>query len=175
MKKLLIVTMSVLLVFGSYSLFAQEEDAPGEKRDEIRARIEELKKDLMSIKLGFDDATLSKIFEINEKYAVKMGDYAKERGDKMKALEDALKVEEVKDSDVKVIIDDLFKIEENLFSQRKKEHDELSKVLSTEELGRLILFNIKFNRNIMRLIREVGDAGPHKPREESPPPPPGGD
>ena len=178
MKKYVVtftVLISICCIVFTALAFQPEENT--DRRDKIKERVGDLKKELLISRLEFDDATSEKLIEINEKYFELMIEKVTERKDTMEALEELYKQEEVSEKEINTLIDDLFDIDDEITNLRTKENKEISSLLTTEEFGRYLIFNERFNREIRKIIMEKAhdrpegeSAGEFGERPDGPPP-----
>ena len=164
MKNIVGTAIAVLLVFTSISLGAEGDIE--KKKEDAKWRIDLIRKGMLAQELGLDEATLAKLVGINDRYDIERKKLFEERRDNMAALDKALSKEKSTDSEIDGIVNKLIGVEDKIDELRKKEMGELDKLLTTEQMGRYIVFNDRFNKEIMRIIRKVGDRKIQKPLEE---------
>ena len=164
MKNIVGTAIAVLLVFTSLSLGAEGDIE--KKKEDAKWRIDLIRKGMLAQELGLDEATLAKLVGINDRYDIERKKLFEERRDNMAALDKALSKEKSTDSEIDGIVNKLIGVEDKIYELRKKEMGELDKLLTTEQMGRYIVFNDRFNKEIMRIIRKVGDRKTQKPLEE---------
>lgn len=166
-RNALSATLAVLLAFSLFASlsFGAQEDIE-KKKEDVKWRIDLIRKGLLAQELGLDEATLTKLVSINDKYDGERKKVIEERRDNIAALDKILAKENITESEINGIVNKIVGSEEKIFELRKKEMSELDNILTTEQIGRYILFNDRFNKEIRRLIRKVGDRRPHEPLEE---------
>jgi Spy/CpxP family protein refolding chaperone len=163
-KKITIaVTITLLILSLVFAVTVCAEKTTDEKREDAKWRIDLIRKGLIAQELDLDEATLAKLTTLSDSHEKEMRAIMEERKKLMKDLETALEKEKVSDSEVKGIINKLVTAEEKIVTLRKKELGELEKILTTEQIGRYIIFNERFKREIRKLVRKVGDQGPPPP------------
>ncbi len=167
MRNIIVATLAVLLALLSFaSLSFGAEDDINKRKEDAKWRIDLIRKGLLAQELGLDEATLAKLVGINDRYDSERKKLIEERRDNIAALDKAIKKENVNESEIGGIVNKLVGVEDKIYELRKKETGELDKILTTEQMGRYILFNDRFNKEIMRLIRKVGDRKIHEPLEQ---------
>jgi len=175
MKKYAItVTALISMLVIGFSAMAFQPDDNSDRREEIMERVGDLKKELLISRLDFDEATSEKLVEINVKYFELMAEKVSERKETMEALEELYKDEDVEVKEIDALIDDLFDIEEGIMDIRNRENKEISSLLSTEEFGRYLIFNERFQKEIRKVIMEKvhdhPEGGPGGEFGDGPPP-----
>lgn len=161
MKKYVFTLTALISIFViGFAAMAFQPDENTDRRDEIKERVGELKKELLISRLEFDEATSEKLIVINEKYFELMMEKVAEKKDTMNALEALYMDEEVDEKKIDALIDDLFDIDEDIMTIRNKENKEISSLLSTEEFGRYLIFNEQFHREIRKVIMEKAHDHP---------------
>jgi Spy/CpxP family protein refolding chaperone len=142
-------------------------DTPPVKKDDVKARIGEMKKTLMTRALDLDQATIDKIVAISDRYEEKRKTIRQARRETLKSLMVALKDKDTTDSEIKAIIDKLTKNEDELYNLRRQEQKELSKILTSRELARYMIFIVKFNREVTKIIaRKRFSRGEERSRKD---------
>jgi hypothetical protein len=144
MKRFTAAALSLVIVmaFSASVLFAQDtNDDRKAQRDRIATKVEELRKEILISKVGLTEAEVTKLTSIN-----------KEKRENSRALSKALREEPVNESDLKSILNKRSSLQKEMTSLRTQEEKEISKMLSTEEFARYIVFNERFNRQIRGLV-----------------------
>jgi len=153
MKKFIAITISIFMIATTLVAFAeQSKDDRAAKRAKIQTKIEELKTEILTSQLGFSNATVTKLSAIDKKYKDKRIALFKEGRENNKALREALKKEPVSESELKSILKVRSRISDKMISLKKQEENEITKLLSTEDFARYIIFNQKFKRQMRGFI-----------------------
>ncbi|MBN1572973.1 MAG: hypothetical protein JW984_07240 [Deltaproteobacteria bacterium] len=156
MKKLTAVIISLGIILSALAVFAQEIEDRKIKRDRVEARVEELRKEILVSKVGLTESEVSQITAINKKYREKRMALFKERIENSRALSKALREETVNESELKSILNKRTSLEDEMSSLRKQEEKEISRMLTTEQFARYIVFNERFNRQMRGLVAGNG-------------------
>jgi uncharacterized protein YicC (UPF0701 family) len=166
MKRLYLIALCSVIIVGlllsSGCTKRAREEARKERRGDIKARITELKKHAITKTMELDEATLNKVIEVTDGYDERKIALFKQRRENLEALRTALKSEKATDLEVKALIDALDKSDEDLFMLRQEEQKELSTFLTTQQLGRYLLFDEKFRREVRRHIESKKDSRRNK-------------
>jgi len=161
MKKYgIIFTALISISVIGFAALAFQPDENSDRREQIKERVGELKKELLISRLDFDEATSEKLIEINEKHFELMIEKITERKDTMDALETLYMAEEVDEKEIDALIDHFFDIEDEIMDIRNSENKEISSLLSTEEFGRYLIFNERFQKEIRKVIMEKAHDHP---------------
>ncbi|GEM_PF-3336038 len=156
MKKLTAVIISLLIVLSALAVFAQEIEDRKAKRDRIATKVEELRKEILISKVGLTESEVSEITAINKKYREKRRSLFKERFENRRALSKALREETVNESELKSILNKRSSLDDKMTSLKRQEEKEISKLLTTEQFARYIVFNERFNRQMRGLVAGTG-------------------
>ncbi len=128
------------------------EETRKERHGDIKARITELKKHVMAKTMELDEATIDRVIKVTNGYDERKIALFEERRENLKALKTALKSGKATDPEIAALIDIVNKNDEDLLSLRQEEQKELSTFLTTQQLGRYLLFDEKFKREVRRHI-----------------------
>lgn len=158
MKKITTVTLSLVIVvlFSALAVFAQNTNDRKAQRERIETKVEELRKEILISKVGLTDSEVTKIISINKKYREKRFSLFKEKRENSRALSKALREDTVNESDLKSILNKRSSLNDKMTSLRKQEENEISRMLSTEQFARYLVFNERFNRQIRGLVTGTG-------------------
>jgi hypothetical protein len=157
MKKFIAITLSILMIATAVVAFAQQsKDDRAAERARIQAKMEELKTEILISQLGFSNTTVTKLTSIDKKYKDKKKALIIEGRDNNKALREALKNEPVNETELKSILKKRTSISDKMFDLRKQEENEISKLLSTEDFARYIVFNQRFKRQMRGFVHGGG-------------------
>ena len=170
MKKYVVTfTALISICLIGFTALAFQTDENVDRRDRVMERVSDLKKELLISQLNFDEDTAENLVAINEKYFVLMMEKVAARKETMDALEALYREEEVSEREIKALIDNLFDIDEEIMDLRSKENREISSLLSSEEFGRYLVFNERFQREIRTVIMERAHGHPGEmPHEGGP-------
>ncbi len=128
------------------------EEARKERHKDIKTRITELKKHVLSKTMDLDEATLNKVITVTDRYDKQKILLLKQHRKNMEALKTALDSGKTSDSDLASLIDTLNKDEGDLLLLRQQEEKELSTFLTTRQLGSYLVFEEKFERAVRKHI-----------------------
>jgi uncharacterized protein YicC (UPF0701 family) len=151
MKRIAVPALCILIAAGIMLSAGCREK---EKKDfgDVKARITELKREAMTRNLNLDEATVNRAIEVTEKYNQEKIALLNQHRENMDALKNALDSGNAADSDLKALIDALDKGEQDLISLRQQEREELSTFLTTQQLGRYLVFEDRFKKKLKRHI-----------------------
>jgi Spy/CpxP family protein refolding chaperone len=142
---------------GKKARFDTDKDHHGD----IKARITEIKRHVMAKTMDLDEATINKVIDVTNGYDERKIALFKERRTNLDALRTTLKSDKTTDAEVKPLIDALNKNDEALFQLRQEEQTELATILTTQQLGRYMLFEEKFKHAVRKRIESRRDNRHH--------------
>lgn len=162
MKRLSTLALFVIVAAAILISAGCREEARKEGYKDVETRITDLKKNVLSKTMDLDETTLNKVIDVTDKYDKQKISLLKEHRKNMKALKTALDSGKATDSDIRSLIDTLNKGEEDLFTLRQQEEKELSTFLTTEQLGRFLVFDDKFKREVRRHVESGRESHKNK-------------
>jgi len=144
-KKLFVLTM--LFLFVSQGIWAQH---MGMMRRERLRRMEQLEKAKLIELLNMDDKTAIKFFAIRNENIQKQKDLNKIKNRLTDSLRAALKLKE--ERKYSLLIKKIIRADKALAKNRLDYFNALKKVLSKEQLAKLIVFEATFRNEIKRML-----------------------
>jgi Spy/CpxP family protein refolding chaperone len=157
MKKRIAVTMVFCLlatgtvVTGSRAYAQFPEDEPSSaKREQIRKRIETLRMWKLTEELDLDEKTSAKLFPVISKYDKERAKLQHTIRQDMRELRRSLQSD--KDADYQGMLDRLEKNHREMQRIEDDEMKELKTILTAKQQAQYLLFNMKFKREIRRMI-----------------------
>ncbi|MFC2083978.1 hypothetical protein ACFLS9_02885 [Bacteroidota bacterium] len=138
----------VLMTFVTANiLFAQERDFL-RRREMAQNKLEELEKIKIIEILDMDEETTLRFFSRRETHLEQQKKLIEERNDEIEQLEDKIRAEEFEEEFYKEKIEIILDFEQKAFAARKEFLTSLSDILTTEQIAKLIVFEIKFKREV---------------------------
>ena len=160
MKKAVVTMIAAMILLASAIAFAQAPGGPPPDRKEMEGRIEMMKMWKLTEVLNLDEATAAKFFPILKKYEANIRDVADvkmETARKLRQAIDSGKVPPKKDT--LAMINSMLDQDQKIKDMRKKEAEDISQVLSDEQLAKFVLFMAEFRTRLRNMIEERGRGG----------------
>lgn len=145
--------LSAGAAFGQPPGMAPPEPPSREQMQKTRERIRTLRMWKLTEALSLDEGTASKLFPILGKYEKKREETENKLRQDMRALREALQEED--EAGLRAIIGRLEEHHKALQRLKDEERGELKEILSVKQQARYILFQMDFNREIRRMIRDA--------------------
>lgn len=158
-----ILILAVAVVLGSLTVAHAKmgeggrSDRPHHKQDEarMRERIELIKMWKLTEVLDLDQETASKLFPLMHEFDVKQQELREKRGETFRQMREELEKDAPDTSALRPLIDDFTKNERKMVELRIEQLDKLSKVLSDDQIAKMIVLIPKFERNVRELMGEA--------------------
>lgn len=124
-------------------------------RQKMRERVELIKMWKLTEALDLDQETATKLFPLMNEYDNKQRDLRNKRGETMKQIQEELKKDAPDAAVLRASIDLFKRNERDMTEMRMQRLDALSKVLTDEQVAKMIALVPKFERRIKELIGEA--------------------
>lgn len=158
-KKTLII-LSVILALCIISVSAQEADRPRHRmREKVRDKMHLLKMWKMSEYLNLDDETSLKVFSVVKKYDEENMKLMKNSHDAVKEMKDGLKDNAFSDKQLDAMIKKIRFYAQKMHENIQDRIDELSKILTKEQLAKYIIFEMDFRREMAKITQRAMKGG----------------
>jgi hypothetical protein len=142
----LLTALSIIILFTP--AFAQRHD-----RMKPMQKMEELKKIKLIEILQMDEETSVKFFTRRSEQIKKVENLNQASKEKMDRIDEMIEDgKENKDPNLKKTIDEYLQLQENVMRERQNFFKSASEILSTEQLGKLVVFEEKFRNEISGLL-----------------------
>ncbi|MBI5094376.1 MAG: hypothetical protein HZB26_18310 [Candidatus Hydrogenedentes bacterium] len=126
---------------------------------ELREMVETVMMAKLSTRLGLSDEQAFQLVRQRSKVRDETQMLAKERREKLKALEAAVKAEKPDDADVNAKLDELMGIDEKIASIRRRAFDEAGKNLTGVQRAKLYTFINEFENDMRQLVNRARERG----------------
>lgn len=129
--------------------------AQADPRDEAMRRIEMLRIWRLTELLDLNPEDAAKIFPVLSKYDKLFREKGDTKDNLLKQMRLELKKEKINSVKLEKINTDIFNIERDAMNIREQMFEELSQILTPEQLAKYILFEIKFQLEIEEIINKI--------------------
>jgi Spy/CpxP family protein refolding chaperone len=168
MKKILygVVVAALLLQPGWVLAQPARPKGPrdGQRREQIEKRIQTMKIWKLTDELQLSEEQASKFFPLMSEMDRKMDELDQKRMDIVRGLGDLVWEEKADAGKINALLDDLEKLDREQAELRMQFRRDAAKVLKPDQVGKMILFNMRFPEIVRDTIREFDDRPPHPPR-----------
>ena len=156
-------TLKIIVILISLSLTSEAFSQPfhggpafdGPRREQIRKRINTIKIWKMTEELNLSEQQSEKFFPIYNTFESKRKETEDQRLDLLRKLDDLTLEENPSEAEIYKLIDQLENIDQQMVNNRVEFKNKLKEILTTRQIGRLFVFEIKFQRQIQNIIRDV--------------------
>ena len=156
-------TLKIIVILISLSLTSEAFSQPfhggpplnGPRREQIRKRINTIKIWKMTEELNLSEQQSEKFFPIYNTFESKRKEAEDQRFDLLRILDDLTLEENPSETEIYKLIDQLENIDQQMVNNRVEFKNKLKEILTTRQIGRLFVFEIKFQRQIQNIIRDV--------------------
>ena len=169
MKIIRYITLSIMVVFiGQTS--AQPGPGPGPRdgggprREKMRERLQTIKIWQLTDKVGLTTEQSERFFPIYNKHQDDHRKLEEDRFSLIEKLDQMSEKKDISDSELKKVLDELSEIDTRMIAMRKSFLNEISGVLSTKQVAKLLVFEEQFKRRLQENIRDIrrGGSGPRR-------------
>ncbi|MFC1889566.1 hypothetical protein ACFL4G_07400 [Thermodesulfobacteriota bacterium] len=174
--KPLIAVAALFTILIPAGLWAAEDDPTALERSKVKERIKLIKMWKLIDILDLDEARAQKIFPVIQRFDAQREEIHDRHNENIRALRAALEAETPNDADLTKLIERMLEERNALVRAQTEEIEALRGMLSVQELGKLILFQDEFRKEIHKIISEsrrgrrgLGRKGPGS--DQTPPPP----
>lgn len=136
----------------------------GKHRDQIERRIQTMKVWKLTEELQLSEEQATKFLPLMSEMDRKMDELDRKRADIVQSLGDLVWEEKAEASKINALLDDLEKLDRDQAEMRMQFRRDAAKVLKPDQLGKMVLFNLRFPEIVRDMIREFGDRPPLPPR-----------
>ena len=176
------INLRTIIVFGALVFFAVSslaQEGPPPDRDEFAKRIELVRMWKLTEALDLDEETASRFFPILNKYESKMKQHYKKKREAEHRISEAVRERTFPEKkEILALINQIFDQDREINELRRKEVEEISHVLTNEQLVKFIHFHSEFKKRIRKMIRDIKGGkgrgrfhGPEAGGQEPPPVP----
>ncbi len=159
----IVFTLAMALAMGSVTVAhakwgeGRRSDRPRDKQDHarMRERIELIKMWKLTEVLDLDQETAAKLFPLIHDFDSQQQALRKKRGQTIKQMGEELKKDSPDDSVLRPLIEEFKKNETEMVKLRMERLDRLSKVLTDEQIAKMIALIPKFERDVRDLLGEA--------------------
>jgi DNA repair exonuclease SbcCD ATPase subunit len=154
--KLIRYSLAMLVIFSASSL-AQPGPGkgPGPMRERIRERIKTIKIWRLTEAVELTSEQSEKFFPIYNEFQDAMENLEKEKQETLRRLESMTDDPETSDKDIKGLITEIGEFDRRSAELQKGFFDNVSDVISTRQLGKLLVFEENFKRRLQEVIRDI--------------------
>ncbi len=138
------------------------------RRGEIEQRVHTMKIWKLTEELELSEDQAAKFFPVMNVLDQQMEDIEKKRQEALEKLSDLVWDQKAEAQNIKQILTDLENFEEQQLKLKKQFRADVSDILEPDQLGKMVLFNMRFPEVIRGVIREFEDK---QPPPGAPPPP----
>jgi hypothetical protein len=145
------ITIMLLILFAVTS-FGQRRDGYGIHKKN-RSRIDELEKVKLIEILDMDEETTLKFFARRNEFRNSTESYMEKRDSLLNNFEEMILNDEIEDNSIYTKqVNKVFEIERSLVNNRVEFISSLSDILSEKQIGKLVVFEFKFRKDLRDLI-----------------------
>jgi len=164
MKVLKIVALAMMIGFGSQAMAQGWMDEPppggppfgeGPRAEKIRERIKTVKVWKLTEDLNLTPDQSEKFFPLYNKFESDREAIEKQRRQTFVELEQLTDQENPSEKEIDVLIDKLDSYEGRIQDLRVKFRNDLKDILTTQQIGRLYVFEVQFMRQMREIIRDA--------------------
>lgn len=131
----------------------------GERREEIRKKIETIRIWRLTERLKLDPATIAKIAPLLSSFDQRRKDIMQEQAATVRELRLLLNFSKPDEAKIKAALDRLEKNQQVIQEIRRREIDGLKGILTIEQQARFLLFQQEFERELREMIASVRGGG----------------
>ncbi|MGC8595657.1 MAG: hypothetical protein ACP5MI_08650 [Candidatus Kryptoniota bacterium] len=146
-----ILFLMIFALVGSTSAVAQEIEVGN---PEVRRQLEQIKIWQMTKDLNLPNEKAEKFFPVYNSYMAQLRETIARRRDLVSQLDQMLR-QGAKDDEISKQVDRITKLDEQLAEQHKHFIDSLKDILTPTEIGKYIVFEQKFQREIRDRLRAI--------------------
>ncbi len=166
--KILSLALAALLLLP-VSAFAQAKSPAADpskpnakQRERVRERIEMMKMWKLTEALDLDEQTAQKLFPLLNTYEEQNRQLRQKRTGLIKQMQAEIGKEKADPAALKKLVDEFKKNELEITRSRNQQIDDISTVLSEEQVAKLIVFVPQFEKNVRNMMGEVRARHRHK-------------
>ncbi len=131
-------------------------DGPGmQKHEKLRERIELMAMWKLTDALDLDQETAAKLFPMLHEFNAQQQELREKRREIIVGLKTEVEKKKPNSDSLSEMIEDFKENEIELVKQRNKKLDELSKLLTEEQVAKMIVFVPQFERDVRQMIDDV--------------------
>ncbi len=138
----------------------------GQRREQIEKRIQTMKIWKLTDELQLSEEQAAKFFPLMSETDRKMNELDQKRMDIVRSLGDLVWDEKADVGKINALLDDLEKLDRDQAELRTQFRRDAAKVLKPDQVGKMVLFNLRFPEIVRDMVREFDDRPPHPPRFE---------
>lgn len=160
-----------ILVMMSTSITAQPGPGPGpgSMREKIKERIKTIKIWRLTEAVELTTEQSEKFFPIYNEFQGALDSLEREKQETLQRLETMTRDQGTSDKDIKSLVSEIGEFDNRSANIRKKFFDDVSAVISTRQLGKLLVFEENFRRRLQETIRDIRrEMGGGRMREHGP-------
>jgi Spy/CpxP family protein refolding chaperone len=159
MKKINLSAMIFLLLFLTTGAMAQPPmggpPPEGPRREKIRQRIKTLKIWKLTEELQLNEQQSQRFFPIYNAFEADRQRLDDQRLEIIDKLDSLTSQDNTPDAEINSLLDRLEELDRQQASQRLEFRNKLKDILTTRQIGELVVFEVKFQRQIQDIIRDV--------------------
>ena len=152
--KSLVAITTLFIMFIPAGLWAADDDKDALERVKVKERIKLIKMWKLIDILDLDEERAAKIFPVIQRFDAQREEIHDRHNENIRALKAALDVAPPNDKEITKILDRMLEERNNLVQVQTEEIEALRGMLSAQELGKLILFQDEFRKEIHKIISE---------------------
>ena len=141
--------------FGDFPPGGGPHGPRGEMREKMRERIKTIKIWRLTESLNLDTEQSEKFFPVYNKFHDDREAIEEERRQVFQRLDELTKQDNPSEGDVNKLLDQLDGFDQRINSLRIKFRQDLAGILTTQQIGRLYVFEVEFMRHIQDIMRDV--------------------
>lgn len=166
----IVLTVAAALILGSVTTAhakwgdtrRSEHLRGNQDRERVRDRIELMKMWKLTEVLDLDQETASKLFPVMHEFDLKQQELRIKRGETIKRMKEALDKRTSDASVLHPLIEEFKKNERDMLDLRMQLIDSLSKILSDEQIVKMIALIPRFERDVKALLGEARAMRKHR-------------
>ena len=140
----------------------------GPRREKIEQRIKTIKVWKLTEDLNLTPEQSEKFFPVYNKFQDDREAIESERFETFKKLEDLTNEEKPSDKEINALIDKLDSFDNRLQARREQFRNDLKDILTTKQIGRLYVFEVKFMQEMRSIVRDaMHEKGPRRPDDDN--------
>jgi len=159
----IVLTVAAALVLGSVTVAhakwgdtrRSEQLRGNQDRERVRDRIGLMKMWKLTEVLDLDQETAAKLFPVMHEFDLKQQELGIKRGETIKRMKEALDKRTSDASVLHPLIEEFKKNERDMLDMRMQRLDSLSKILSDEQIVKMIALIPRFERDVKALLGEA--------------------
>ncbi|HZY10306.1 MAG TPA: hypothetical protein VFF29_04055 [Bacteroidota bacterium] len=162
MRNRYILFAFVIMLIGLDPAYAQRRRPPGPDFEPGPERIERFKTMRLVEALKLKEEESVRFFAKQNTHDEKVRELMKSRNETLDEISENVR-EQSQSDEIQKRIDTILEIDQNIFQERKRYHEEMRKFLSQEQFAKFLLFEREFEQQVRDAMREMRRRPPLRP------------